>query len=257
MKRAIERHSVATYFFITMILSGLLLPLHFIFQSVGNYSVSFTQFAPALAVVVLAVLMKDKVTIPRIIYSLRFHGDQIKWFGLAFLIPFICVAVSGVTLSFYSLEYVPWSGSGLFYILNIMAILLDCFAEELGWRGFLLPILQKKYTPIVSSLMVGTLWGIWHLNFTGGLLGFVLYSITIVETSILMTWLYNKTNGNLTTMVVYHFTFSLFSHLLLWERFTLQLFIIEVVVFGLACMVVILTNREMFFRNTGTVPVFP
>ncbi|WP_342431618.1 type II CAAX endopeptidase family protein [Neobacillus sp. FSL H8-0543] len=244
-----EKHRVASYFIITMLISVLLLPLHFVFQTVGNYSVSFTQFAPALAVGLFSVVTMGKIMMPRIIGSSHIHGDNLKWMGLAFLLPFLCIAVSSIAISLFGITYKPWNGSAMFYFINIIAILLGCTAEEIGWRGFLLPQFQKRYSPILSSLMVGILWGVWHLNFTGGLLGFVLYIITIVESSILMTWLYNKTDGNLTTMIVYHFTFSFTSHVLLWGRFNLQLFITEIVVFGLACAFVVLKNREMFFHT--------
>jgi uncharacterized protein len=35
--------------------------------------------------------------------------------------------------------------------------------EELGWRGFLLPNLLKKYNDIFSSIILGVIWGFWHL----------------------------------------------------------------------------------------------
>jgi len=35
--------------------------------------------------------------------------------------------------------------------------------EELGWRGILQPLLDKKYTYWQSNLIVGSIWGIWHL----------------------------------------------------------------------------------------------
>lgn len=35
--------------------------------------------------------------------------------------------------------------------------------EETGWRGFLLPELQKKYTPLKAAIGVGILWSLWHI----------------------------------------------------------------------------------------------
>lgn len=122
-------------------------------------------------------------------------------------------------MTYYKIDYVYWKGDMLFYILNIVAMLIGSAAEEIGWRGFLLPNLQKKYTPFISSIIVGILWGIWHLNFTGGIGGFVLYTVTIIEMSILMTWVYNKSKGSIFLMSVWHLIINLTSHIFLWDRF--------------------------------------
>jgi uncharacterized protein len=34
--------------------------------------------------------------------------------------------------------------------------------EELGWRGFMLPALQKRWCSIQSSILVGIAWGVWY-----------------------------------------------------------------------------------------------
>ena len=43
-------------------------------------------------------------------------------------------------------------------IVNIIA----CLGEEVGWRGFLLPNLLEKFTPIKATLLTGFIWGVWH-----------------------------------------------------------------------------------------------
>lgn len=91
---------------------------------------------------------------------------------------------------------------------------------------------------------MGLLWGIWHLNFLDGLLGFVIYTITIIEMSVLMTWVFNKANENLWLMVLWHFVFNLTSHILLWERFNLKLYVVEAVVFGVIILVLRITRKE-------------
>lgn len=244
MKKIIKKYYLSLFYIITFMFSFFLLTFHFLFKSAGNYSISFAQFAPAFSVVLLSFILKDK----NILYEIRNHlylkSNSVKWLIPAIFLPVICITVSSIIMSFLKINYVPWEGKGLFYILNIAAILAGCFAEEIGWRGFLLPQLQKKHSSIISSIIVGILWGIWHLNFRDGILGFILYGITIIEMSILMTWLYNKTNGNLLLMIVWHFMFSLSSNLFLWQRFNISMYTVQGIVFGIVCVAVLLAESK-------------
>lgn len=241
-------HYISSFYITTFIFSFLLLTLHFVFKSVGNYSVSFTQLSPAFAVVFIALVLKDKTIFYEIKSRLCLKSPRIKWLIPAILIPAICIVASSLVMSLLKVKFMSWNGTPLFYILNIAAMLVGCVAEEIGWRGFLLPCLQKKHSLLVSSIIVGTLWGVWHLNFTGGILGFVLYTITIIEMSVLMAWLFSKTKGSLFPMIIWHFVFNLLSHVLLWERFNVNLFIVESIIFGIVCLIMVMSNKKIFFN---------
>lgn len=250
MEKTINKYYLESFYIITLIFSALLLPLHFVFPSVGKYSLSFTQLSPSLAVIFILLILKDKEIINDI--KNHFHIDKIvvKWLIPTIAIPSICIVVSGFILTYYKIDYVSWKGDITFYMLNFLAILVGSAAEEIGWRGFLLPNLQKKYTPFTSSIIVGILWGVWHLNFTGGVLGFILYTVTIVEMSILMSWVYNKSNGSLLLMTVWHLFFNLTSHIFLWDRFGLELFTIQAIVFGILCLAILIIERKTWrLRN--------
>ena len=85
--------------------------------------------------------------------------------------------------------------------------------EDLGWRGFMLPILQDSYSALVSSAIVGVTWATWHLplflNATtthGGwpLSQQLLWMVSILAGSILWTWMYNSTGGSVLAVAVFH-----------------------------------------------------
>ncbi|HEX6739230.1 MAG TPA: CPBP family intramembrane glutamic endopeptidase [Vicinamibacteria bacterium] len=75
--------------------------------------------------------------------------------------------------------------------------------EEPGWRGFALPRLQARLGPLRASLLLGLLWGLWHLpGFAGGwlapfsplsLAGLLLGAMGF---SVVATWVYNRTRGS-------------------------------------------------------------
>jgi len=81
--------------------------------------------------------------------------------------------------------------------------------EESGWRGFALPHLQARYPVIVASLIVGYLWSFWHLPYDigeGASTSWILQNRLLWTPlfGIIMTWLYNHTNGSLLAPALFH-----------------------------------------------------
>lgn len=101
----------------------------------------------------------------------------------------------------------PWLLVGIFFFVLLIG---GPLGEEFGWRGYALDGLQKKYNALVSSIIVGVLWGFWHLpGFTGpgwqfSGLGIWLFVVGIILYSILLTWLVNNTNGSILTAILFH-----------------------------------------------------
>ena len=82
--------------------------------------------------------------------------------------------------------------------------------EEPGWRGYALPRLQWRWGALPASLLLGTLWGVWHLPLwlTRGhaagetFVGWVM--LDLVAQAILFTWVYNHTRGSLLLALLFH-----------------------------------------------------
>jgi membrane protease YdiL (CAAX protease family) len=82
--------------------------------------------------------------------------------------------------------------------------------EETGWTGFALPKLQSRFNPLISSIVLWGLWMLWHLpyHFAGW------WSPTVEQLlhtmvgvfflRIIMTWVYNRTEGGLLTGLLMH-----------------------------------------------------
>lgn len=97
-------------------------------------------------------------------------------------------------------------------IPNFFLTLAPFFGEEYAWRYFLQPILQKKYGMIKGVLILGILWGLWHLPLNlfyysaegTGLISLASQIVTCVTMSIFMAFAYNYT-GSIWTAVWIHF----------------------------------------------------
>jgi hypothetical protein len=97
----------------------------------------------------------------------------------------------------------------------LITITAGAMGEELGWRGYALRVLQKRFSPFGASMILGLLWGSWHLplwlwsGFSGTdlLVYSVAFMAAIISTSILITHFYNKSRNVLIAMWI-HFSFN-------------------------------------------------
>jgi membrane protease YdiL (CAAX protease family) len=80
--------------------------------------------------------------------------------------------------------------------------------EELGWRGLALPLLQSRYRALAASLLIGLMWGLWHLPLYwfdhAGFEGFISFLLLITLDAVIYTWIYNRTQGSLLLVVMFH-----------------------------------------------------
>ncbi len=90
--------------------------------------------------------------------------------------------------------------------------------EEVGWRGFALPRLQRLHGPLVGSLILGPLWALWHVpifwwpgwNTPPTILNIVLYVISVSAFTIVMTWFFNNTKGSVFMAILIHTSHNVF-----------------------------------------------
>jgi uncharacterized protein len=82
--------------------------------------------------------------------------------------------------------------------------------EETAWRGFALPRLQTLYSPLASSLILGVLWGLWHLPLVWiagsfqSQVPFAGFILAAVATTILITWVFNHSKGSVLVAALFH-----------------------------------------------------
>jgi membrane protease YdiL (CAAX protease family) len=141
-----------------------------------------------------------------------------RWPALAFWsFPAILLVPSAILEHFGFPLVWPRSGgtpsSLAFYglVLFFRNLFFAAFLEEPGWRGFLLPRLQRRCSPLLASLFVWLPWALWHgpLDFSGGVgrtwMSYIQVRVVfLIPITIIMTWLYKRSGGNLLTCAVFH-----------------------------------------------------
>ena len=79
--------------------------------------------------------------------------------------------------------------------------------EETGWRGYALPELQKRYSPLIASLVVGVFWAAWHMPLMGVEFRadvIPAFLLSVLAGSVVMAWLFNRANGGLLPLPLLH-----------------------------------------------------
>jgi len=79
--------------------------------------------------------------------------------------------------------------------------------EETGWRGFALPELQKRHSPVVASLVLGAIWAAWHIPLFGVEFApaeIPWFVLSVLAGALMATWLFNAAHGSLLPLPLFH-----------------------------------------------------
>lgn len=184
-------------------------------------------FGPSLAGVIMIDRTQDKQGQKDFLKRLiGFNSIGGWWYAFIFLIfpAFLCLTVLIYRITQNAYPDLPAlagiSGQLLTLpLLALMILLIGPLSEEIGWRGFALDQLQQRWSALVSSLVLGVVWSLWHLPLFfiegtmysawgfGGLL-FWLFILRMVCLSVIMTWVYNNNRRSILSAVLMHFTFN-------------------------------------------------
>jgi membrane protease YdiL (CAAX protease family) len=132
--------------------------------------------------------------------------------------------------------------------------------EEIGWRGFALPRLQRLY----GTLVLGALWGLWHLPLFlipswdtphGSLLDVALFVVLAMSIALVITWVFNNTKQSVLLAILAHGSLNsaAVSMYALFPAHAVTGTITNVAIgFGLAALlVVVLTRGRLGYREEG------
>lgn len=139
------------------------------------------------------------------------------------LLPIIFVLAGIVLYRFYigPTGALDWkTGFALMPMTLWTGIYAGPLGEELGWRGLLLPELQKKFSNLTSGLLIGVIWFIWHIPLFWAPFGTLAsgssfnvtsvaaYVITLTCISVIMTWIYNQSKGSVLAAILFHLSIN-------------------------------------------------
>jgi membrane protease YdiL (CAAX protease family) len=179
----------------------------------------FWYYGPCLAAVIVTRVSEGKESVRRLLKRLLDWRVDWKWYAFIFLYPFgLHLAVvyldrllGGPAPVFFQARGLPQGNVWLVLIgLIIFQVLVRGIGEETGWRGFALPRLQSRWNPLVSSLILGLLWSLWHFHPANSKVflsaGGIFLFVNVFLTTIIFTWFYNHTHGSIFMAAMFHMT---------------------------------------------------
>jgi membrane protease YdiL (CAAX protease family) len=123
----------------------------------------FAAVGPALAAVIVTQVAYGKAHVEHLLKALIRWRAGLGWHLVAGLGPFALLLVAQGVTKFFGLSATYPTPQGDVFPLALAAFAISLFSnpwEEAGWRGFALPHLQKRYTALVATFIVGMLWGL-------------------------------------------------------------------------------------------------
>jgi membrane protease YdiL (CAAX protease family) len=183
-----------------------------------GFNLYLAPFGPFIAAFLLTYFQEDNEGVKKL---LRKGSDprigKIWYIPALFLWPFITgfsilvASLTGDSIPELVMLSQPWLILWNFVYIFFLGGPLQ---EEFGWRGYALSRLQLRHSALVSSVVLGVIWAVWHLplnlmywlgpQYEVGIAMFLSTVILFVFVSILFTWLYNNTGGSIFAALIFH-----------------------------------------------------
>ena len=169
-----------------------------------------TKFGPSLAGIFVILYFYRLKGLVSLVKSLTRFRVSLIWFMFVLLIPLI-IAFSAIGIYALTTEETIYldpditAYSALVIYLSLLTRYVFAgggMGEELGWRGFMLPYVQRYLSPLQASIIIGIVHSFWHTPAYGLMtIPFTLYTVAL---SIVFTWIFNNTRGSILLMVLLH-----------------------------------------------------
>jgi membrane protease YdiL (CAAX protease family) len=135
-----------------------------------------------------------------------------KWLIPAFLLMPLLGLITLLILRLLNLPVLWEYGlpAAMIVPIGLLIWLLGALPEEYGWRGYALPRLMESNNSLVASLILGLVWGLWHLplHFISTTTQYVIpvweYVLQTIVLTIIYTWLYLGTGGSVLVAGIFH-----------------------------------------------------
>src|SRR5512132_3500788 len=135
----------------------------------------------------------------------------------------------------------------------VITLFIGPLGEEFGWRGVALPLLQGRFAPLWASLILGVIWGLWHLPafVLGGTSqsawSFGPYVLGVLALAVIVTPMFNAARGSILIPILFHLQMNLpiWPEAQPWENY----------LFGAVAVIIVVERKSMLHRGMGVTEI--
>ncbi|MHC1562382.1 CPBP family glutamic-type intramembrane protease [Actinomycetospora sp. C-140] len=196
--RAVRRHPLATFFVLTYVIAWAFVPFG-----------SFGAFAPLVAALIVVPIAQGRAGLRELGRRIVRWRVRWYWWALAIGIPVAVHLLAAVLGDPSPLRLAAWGDVLLVLLLRLVNPTDGALGEEPGWRGFALPGLQSRLSPLAATAMLAVIVTVWHLPLVllaegdraTTLLGMILGTVGV---TFWYSWLFDHSGGSVLLVVVAH-----------------------------------------------------
>jgi membrane protease YdiL (CAAX protease family) len=214
MSQWMRQHRLVSFFTLAIVLSWWGWPL----RAAGiSEEPGFVPAGPLLAALIV-ISVTDGVA------GLRELGSRLlrwrvgwRWYAAAVGLPLmVIVSITLVNVTLFDAHMTPlsslaWSSFALLFAIRLINPMDGPMGEEPAWRGYAVPQLQARRSPLQSAVILGVLVSLWHLPIVVMESGSYFYLANSFAITLVYVWLFNRTGGSVLLTLLMHVTQGTFT----------------------------------------------
>jgi membrane protease YdiL (CAAX protease family) len=225
----VRRHRLGVFFvlayvfswayWVPMAISGVI-----VVPGTGSPSHAPGLLGPALAALIVTAVADGRAGLRDLAHRMVRWRVGWRWYAAvaAPIVAFAAVAsVIAVTGGQWPrpAELAEYSGLPAFGLpaVFVLALVVNGFGEETGWRGLALPQLQRRHGPLTASLLLSLGWAGWHLPLFWIIDSYRHFNVIVLPGfliglacgAIVLTWVYNGTGGSILMVALWHTCYNM------------------------------------------------
>ena len=207
MRDVVRRHRLLLFFVLAFLLSWY----PWLIALARGTTTGPNPLGPAVAAVIVLAMTAGKAGLR------EFFGKWIHWrirpsaYLISVGLPIALTGVAALVVATLGEGPVRVTSPSAPDVIEkfIFIFLFIALGEEPGWRGYALPELERRYSPLVATLLLAAVWAVWHLPLMGSEFPLRIvpaFVLGLLGTTLFQTWLFHRTEGSLLPQMILHTT---------------------------------------------------